>query len=180
MNLCSKRWDEPSYQYKELANKLKDFMYEENCSQIVNDFTWIRSVNGSLQRSCLDHATVNCVGKVSSPVIIGVGKSDHLGILITKTSKEVRTYARTTRKRIYKNFSREAFIQDIKEAKRAGKFNGVFNAKNPDEAFEVFSNSFSEVLDRHAPIKVIQNRNDYVPYISPQLDQLMAERDRLK
>ena len=96
MNLCTKRWDDASYQYKEMSNKIKDFMYEENCSQIVNDFTWIRSVNGSLQRSCLDHATVNCVGKVSSPVNIGVGKSDHLGILITKTSKEVRTYARTT------------------------------------------------------------------------------------
>ena len=27
MNLCSKRWEDASYQYKDLANKVKDFMY---------------------------------------------------------------------------------------------------------------------------------------------------------
>ena len=51
---------------------------------------------------------------------------------------------------------------------------------SPDEAFKEFPNSFCEVLDRHAPIKVIQNRKDYVPYISLQIEKLMAERDRWK
>ena len=35
-------------------------------------------------------------------------------------------------------------------------------------------------MDKHAPVKVIQNRKDYVPYISPQLNKLMADRDKLK
>ena len=125
MNLCSKRWEESSYPHKELANKVKDFMCEENCSQVVDGYTRIRDARGLLQRSCIDHATVNCVSKISSPLIIGVGQSDHLGILITKASKEVRTYARTTRKRVYKNFSKESFIKDIQEAKAAGKFESV-------------------------------------------------------
>ena len=180
MNLCSKRWDEPSYQYPNMANKVKDFMHEENCSQLIDNFTRIRSVNGLLQRSCLDHATVNCVGKMSQPEVIGVGQSDHLGILITKSSKEVRNYARTTRKRIYKNFNKETFLNDIQEAKCAGKFDGVFLASTPDEAVEAFTQSYCEVLDHHAPIKVIQNRKDYVPYISPHLSNLMVERDQLK
>ena len=180
MNLCAKKWDEPSYQYKDLANSVKDFMFEENCSQLIDSITRIRSVNGTLQRSCLDHATVNCVQKISSPVVIGVGKSDHLGIMITKASKEVRTFARTTKKRIYKNFKRDAFLKDIEEAKRAGKFDGIFLATSPDEAFEIFEQSFCEVLNCHAPIKVIQNRNDYVPYITPELNTLMSERDKMK
>ena len=65
-------------------------------------------------------------------------------------------------------------------AKAAGKFLGVHNATNPDEAFDAFEKTFSEVFDRHAPIRVIQNRKDYVPYISPQLEKMMAERDILK
>ena len=180
MNVCSKRWDDSTYQCKDIANKIEDFMNEENCSQLIHDYTRLRSVNGSMQRSCIDHVTVNCVGKMSAPVILGVGKSDHLGVIITKTSKEVRTYARTTRKRVYKNFKKEDFLHDIEEAKKAGKFNAIFTTDSPDDAFDTFSNSFCEVLDRHAPIKVIQNRNEYVPYISPHLKQLMAERDKSK
>ena len=130
-------------------------MHEENCSQLIDNFTRIRSVNGVLQRSCLDHATVNCVGKMSQPEVIWVGQSDHLGVLITK---EVRNYARTTRKRIYKNFNKEAFLNNIQEAKCAGKFDGVFSASTPDEAVEAFTQSYCEVLDHHAPIKVIQKQ----------------------
>ena len=32
------------------------------------------------------------------------------------------------------------------------------------------------MLDRHAPVKVLQNRKDYVPYISSQLHKIMTER----
>ena len=180
MNLCSKEWDDQSYKYKELSNRLKDFMQEENCSQLVDSFTRIRSVNGAIQRSCIDHATVNCVGKITAPEIIGVGRSDHLGVLMMKASKEVRHCTKTTRKRVYKNFDRVAFLHDIEQAKVAGNFRDVHNADNPDDAFTAFEKAYCEVLDRHAPIKVIQNRKDYVPYISPQLEKLMAERNRLK
>ena len=131
MNLCAMQWEEASYPHKDLANVVKDFLFEESCSQIVNNYTRIRSVGQDIQRSCLDHATTNCADKVTPPVIIAVGKSDHLGVLVTKKSKEVRTFARTTRKRIYKNFNKEAFLHDIEKAKREGKFDAVHSADNP-------------------------------------------------
>ena len=180
MNLCALRWDEPNYEYKDLANKVKDFLSEEDCSQLVNDFTRIRSVGGNIQRSCLDHATVNCVGKVSKPIILGVGRSDHLGIIITKASREVRTYARTTKKRIYKMFDPESFRADIAKAKEDGKFDDVVHSSDPDEAFDLFEREFGIILDKHAPLKVIQNRTHYVPYISPEIKRNMEERNKLK
>ena len=67
MNLCAKRWEEQDYEYKDLANKVKDFMYEENCTQIIDKYTRIRRVGNELQRSVLDHITVNCVNKVNTP-----------------------------------------------------------------------------------------------------------------
>ena len=84
MNLCAKRWEDQSYPLKDLANCVKDFMSEENCSQVIENYTRIRSVNETVQRSCIDHATVNCAEKISSPLVLGVDKSDHLGIMITK------------------------------------------------------------------------------------------------
>ena len=102
MNLCAKLMEEPGYQHQRLASKVKDFLLEENCSQIIDDYTRIRNVNGAIQRSCLDHVTINCVNKISTPKIIGMGRSDHLGIVVTKSSKEIRSNPRSIKKRIYK------------------------------------------------------------------------------
>ena len=46
MNVDAKQWDESGYRLEQLANLIKDFMLEENCCQIVNDFTRIRQVQG--------------------------------------------------------------------------------------------------------------------------------------
>ena len=61
MNLDAKLWDDPSYRLADLVTIVKDFMIEEECHQIIDDYTRIRQVNGTLQRSCLDHVTVNCI-----------------------------------------------------------------------------------------------------------------------
>ena len=92
---------------------------------------------------------------ITTPVVIGVGKSDHLGVIVTKASREIRTSARTTRKRIYKNFDKETFLKDVTKAKGEGKFAGVLAADDPEEAFEQFEEAFSEILEKHAPLKVI-------------------------
>ena len=96
MNLCAKIWRENNYPYKDLSNLLHDFMFEEDCSEIVDNYTRIRSVGDTIQRSCLDQAIVNCVNKISTPIVMGVGKSDHLGVLVTEASREIRTFAWTT------------------------------------------------------------------------------------
>ena len=172
--------DDPSYAHSDLANIFKDFLAEETCHQIVNGVTRIRASGDEIQRSCLDHITVNCVNKMSAAEIIGVGESDHLGILVTKKTREIRSSPRTTVKRIYKNFNRDDFLQDIIDAKVSGHFGQIHAADDIDDATEVFTKAFTNVLDKHAPLKVIQNRNNYVPYISNELKEKMKDRDKLK
>ena len=180
MNLCAKLMDEPGYQHHKLAAKVKDFLLEEYCSQIIDDYTRIRNVNGNLQRSCLDHVTINCVNKISSPRIIGMGKSDHLGVIVTKSSKEIRSKPRTTKKRIYKSFDQIAFRNDILKAKADGLFAPIFNAADEETACDTFEKVYTPILSKHAPLKTIQNRNNYVPYIDQELKTLMDIRDELK
>ena len=67
INLCSLSWNEPDYRHSTLENIVKDFMIAENCSQLVDQYTRIQSVNGSVQRSCLDHVLTNCPEKFSRP-----------------------------------------------------------------------------------------------------------------
>ena len=180
MNLCSKRWDTPGYIHSNLADLVKEFMLEENCYQLVDEITRIRSVNGELQRSCLDHFTVNCVGKISNLAVLGVGTSDHLGILATKYTTELRTCTKTTKKRIYKDFDKEAFVNDVREAKAKGLFEQMLVSDDIEVIGDTFCNEFTKILEKHAPLKVIQNRNNYVPYISKELNEEMKARDHLK
>ena len=180
MNLDAKLWDDPSYRLADLVNIVKDFMIEEECHQIIDDYTRIRQVNGTLQRSCLDHVIVNCINKIKNIQILGVGKSDHLGTLITKMSREIRTSPRTIKKRIYKNFNCDDFINDMKQAKLQGQFSEMDNTEDINIAGDIFTKVFTEVLDKHAPIKTIQNRTNYVPYITDDIKALMKERNILK
>ena len=180
MNLCAKLMEEPGYQHQRLASKVKDFLLEENCSQIIDDYTRIRNVNGAIQRSCLDHVTINCVNKISTPKIIGMGRSDHLGIVVTKSSKEIRSNPRSIKKRIYKNFDEEAFRNDILKAKNDGLFEPIFDAENEDAACDIFEKVYTAILSKHAPLKVLHNRNNYVPYLNKDIKDLMKLCDELK
>ena len=85
-----------------------------------------------------------------------------------------------TRKRVYKEFNRTDFKKDIVTAKNKGLFSAMHETEDENKAWEIFEHVFVSVLDKHAPIKVIQNRNNYVPYINPELRKLMTERDILK
>ena len=180
MNLCALKWDESGYSYRAMADLVQDFMLEENCYQLMNKHTRIRQVKGEIQRSCLDHVTVNCVDKMSNIDLHGVEISDHMGILVTKNSREVRSHPKTTRKRVYKEFDKEAFKNEIKEAKKSGAFKEMFETEDIEVAGDIFTIEFLRVLDKHAPLKVIQNRNGYVPYISKELKEEMDIRDVLK
>ena len=165
MNLDSKKWDDPNYNLEKMANLVKEFLLEEDCHQIIDEYTRIRDVNGVLQRSCLDHVTVNCVNKIININVLGVGQSDHLGVMVTKMSREMRTSPRTTRKRVYKNFVPCDFINDIRAAKESGSFSSMHDTEDIDKAGDIFVDTFNEVLNKHAPIKTIQNRNNYIPYM---------------
>ena len=96
---------------------------------------------------------------MTRPEILGIGKSDHLGVIITKFSKEVRSGPRTIKKRIYKNFDKEKFREDILKAIDDGAFNFIHETDNLDEAINHFNSIYNSILEEHAPTKIIQNRN---------------------
>ena len=180
MNICTKQMDNESYAHSDLVDILQEFLLSENCSQLTNQYTRMRSVNGTLQRSSLDHIISNCVSKMSPPEVHGVGKSDHLGIACCRSSKELRSTARTTKKRVYKHFDETAFQTDMRSAKESGCFEKVFESNEIDEATKLFTDAFKEVLDKHAPLKIIQNRVNYQPYVTDEIKKIMEARDMLK
>ena len=68
----------------------------------------------------------------------------------------------------------------ITQAKEQGIFAEMFNTEDINVAGDIFTNGMNKILDKHAPIKVIQNRTNYVPYLTEEIKDLMEERNHLK
>ena len=82
------------------------------------------------------------------------GDSDHLAVVIIKYSKP-----NTVLKRNYKNFDQAAFLQDVNQC----NINEAVTAcTDIDDAAKTFQDLFSQVLDRHAPIKEIKKELCYI------------------
>ena len=56
----------------------------------------------------------------------------------------------------------------------------VFETGDVDKASEAFTKAFNEVLEKHAPSRVIQNSIYYIPYISDKIREAIDKRDKLK
>ena len=91
---------------------------------------------------------------------------------MTKATRELRTLPRTILKRVYKNFEKEIFKGDVREAKEMGSFQNVLSSVDENDTFSKFCESFVPILNKHAPLKVIQYRTHYVPYLNEDLTSL--------
>ena len=178
-NLCARSWNDRYYDYskKVLANMIQDQLLENANVQLVESFTRSEMNNGQISQSCIDHIYSNCASKCDKPKVESAGDSDHLAVLVTKYTKELLSKPNTIKKRNYKNFDVENFLIDI--------YNSELNAEilacnNIEDAAKKFENIFSTILNRYAPIKLYQCRSHYVPFISPDTQLLMKERDTLK
>ena len=175
-NLCAKSWHNPDFQKKNLAHGVIDFLLEESLVQIVNDYTRTELKRGNIEKGCIDHIYTNCQNKCSEASIVAAGNSDHLATVFTKYSRELRTKPRAIKKRSYKNFNEESFIQEVKYT----SFDSVLDADTPEEATERFTNIFCNIIENHAPMKVFQTRNLFATWLSETTKTLRNERDNLK
>ena len=179
-NLCALHWYDSDYRLKSLANVMQTFLLRESCFQIVNKYTRIQSVAGRLQRSCLDQVITNVPEKCNIPEVYSSLTSDHLPVMVTKYSREIRHQPRTVKKRNYKSFIPHLFLSDIHDSYLNGKFDQIINSENIDEASAIFSGLFGSILNKHAPMKVYQVRHNYVPWISEETKRMQEVRDALK
>ena len=179
-NICALKWNDSNYRYKDLANVVQTFLLRESCVQLVKKYTRVQSVAGVLQRSCIDHITTNIPEKCNIPEVYPQGSSDHMPVMVTKYSRELRSQPKTIKKRNYKNFSVPDFLHDVNEVVQNGGFEKVLNNDNIEEASAIFSGIFGSILNKHAPLKVFQVRNNYVPWVSKETKKMQDARDALK
>ena len=177
-NLCSVRWHDENYERQEQVAMVQSFLLDTACSQLVQGYTRSEIIQGgALSRSGIDHCYSNVPEKLSNPVVLVVGDSDHLGVVVTKYTRSAPIKPRTVIKRSYKNFNIELFLTDILNSTID---NDVTGSNDIEEAAEIFEQGFRSILDKHAPIKVFQMRKHYSPYVSELTKNLIKQRNYLK
>ena len=123
--------------------------------------------------SGLDHLFSNYPGKLSPVQVINNGGSDHKLLLATRYSNSIKRNVRYVTKRCYKNFNKSEFISAVQKI----NFWNIYKCDNVDQALKILNDSLTQILDIMAPIKTIQIRENYAPWLSSEIKQKMADRD---
>ena len=177
MNLDSfnGRWLQPDYHLHSLSQLVNSFCNTSNVTQLVKEITrsQFNSVANKTDLSCIDHIYSNVPYRCSTPTVTTSGCSDHDMIGVIRLSKEPPSVPRTIRKRSYKTFNKEKFLEDLARE----DWNEVLACPDLDECVSIFTYKFRQVLNVHAPWVRFQQKKHFKPWITDRTKGLMKERD---
>ena len=78
--------------------------------------------------------------------------------------------------RQFRNFDANSFHAGLNLA----TWHLVYLEDNPNRAGEIWSRLFLEICDFHAPKCKRKIRNNYAPWLTPEIKRMMFEREKLK
>ena len=169
-NLDSISKTSQSYRLRSLICSLKDRIIPHGFCQLVQGVTRIWP---GAESSLLDHHWTNHQEKVSHVNEYFQGASDHKMICIVRTSKKVISKPRLIKKRMFKKFDPKLFLEAVSRT----SWLDVYLSDDIDTAVNLVSAKLNKILDAMAPVKVIQVRSNYAPWVSAETKQKMKERD---
>ena len=180
MNLDSSggRWLQADYPLVTLGRMVRDSCNLNNFSQLVDKVTRVQfnQVTKQTATSCIDHVYSNAKHRISTIKVISSGTSDHDAISFTRFSKNPAPPTRTIRKRSYKNFKEDEYLRDISSL----DFTDVYTTNDVNEAADLLTEKLVQVLNKHAPWIIFQQRKNFAPWVTAETLELMKQRDRLK
>ena len=180
MNLNHCNWTDQSLPCSNQSSRLKSLIsalfsriFPHGVSQLVTVPT--RHFPG--QRSTgLDHYYSNRPDKVSDVQTQHCGGSDHMLIFAVRYSRAVKTAPRYIRKRSYKNFNPDQFVAAVHQV----SWLNLYLCCDVNKAVQILSNKITFILDVMAPMRTIQVRTRYAPWLSKVTINLMRDRDQLQ
>ena len=100
----------------------------------------------------------------TSEVKLTTTDSDHKLIQGTRFAKGLKTTPRYTTKRCYKSFDENQFIREVNQIRWFDAYMG----EDPNIAAERLSTKINGILNKHTPVRQIQTRNHFAPWLSEE------------
>ena len=147
---------------RKMAENLQLRILSRGVKKLVKENTWFKA---NCESSMLDHIYMTRP-ELGRHQITAWGTSDHRLIELYKRVKGPLPQAMRIRKRTFKNFKKMSFIQDVKNILW---FMPVYSLTDVDEALKGWQQEFTKVLDKHCPVKSVEVRKNYTPWLSQEL-----------
>ena len=177
LNINHCNWTQPSLPASNQTSKLKSLItalfsqiLTHGVSQCVVGPT--RHWPGQAP-SGLDHYYTNRPEKLSPVTSQHCGGSDHMLIFAKRYSRSVKSSPRYVRKRSYKNFKSEEFLDAVQQV----SWFDLYLCNDVDTAVDILTRKLTFILDSMAPMKTYQVRTRYAPWLTSLTINLMKERD---
>ena len=151
--------------FKPMVEKLFERIFPHGFSQLVTAPT--------RQNSILDHYYCNRPSNISPVLAEQRGGSDRKLIIATRYAKPIIKQQRYVTKRCYKDFKPEEF----KAAVQNILWLELYQCEDVDQAVDILTKNITSILDTMAPVRKIQVRSRFAPWLSTETKRLMRARD---
>lgn len=144
-----------------------------NFKQLIKEATRITANS----RTLLDHVIVNFEEKVTQSGVLSIGLSDHLLTYCTRKNNKNSDCEHSTENiikiRSTKRYSQPEFIEKLNNA----NWSKLYTNRNVNSAWKIFCEIFMSVLNDVAPIREVKVKNHTEPWITPEILELIKQRD---
>ena len=128
--------------------------------------------------SIIDHIATTCARNIIKSGVHDVSMSDHYMVYcIRKFNRAVEKGHKIIKTCKTKNFNDQAFLSDVAGINWEQMLN---DTDDINELVNHWTNIFSLVIDKHAPLCEMRVSEKYCPWIDRDLRHLMRTRDKLK
>ena len=137
--------------------------------QLINEPTRVTRTSATL----IDLIFTNKKENIVKSGVIHLGISDHSLIFavrkfFTPKSRQNARYVRN-----FKNFNATVFLNDLSQI----PWENVAQYENPNSCWQLWKSFYLQILDRHAPFRCMRIRANSLPWITPNIKNLMKARD---
>ena len=123
--------------------------------------------------SGLDHLWTNNPEKMSQIYTKYFG-SDHKVIMGVRFTRMIRNSTRYVKKRSYKHFDEEKFLNAVKSI----SWWGLYQETDVSRAAELFTCKIRSILDVMAPVKIFQTNTKYCPWLTDETKVKIEKRNK--
>jgi len=139
-------------------------------SQLITEPTRVTPTS----RTLIDVCITNCPDKIVNSGVIHVGISDHSLVYMTRKTRYERTGVhRVIETRLYNNFDKDGFLQDLAQK----PWSTVSLHTNPDDMWLTWRSMFMESVDKFAPLKRKRTKHKKSPWITNDLLRQIHKRN---
>ena len=153
------------------ANHFSDLRDTFALTNLVKDKTCFKNENGTL----LDVILTNRPKSFQKTIITETGLSDcHKLVTTILRATFLKLPPKTLRYRSYKSFNKQDFVHELDQRLIQGD---IYKTEN---SYSKLTEIFSEVLEKHAPMKTKIVRGNQAPFMNKKLSKAIMNKSRIK